>query len=120
MTGREEVRERLDRFWLEADREAEGRKDSQYALDRLTAALKDLKGQEREIAETLVSEWVLSGEPRRQFDALAVIERLLLTSAAPALRDLADQLTRSNEPGAPYDLAWVNRILAKLGATSER
>jgi hypothetical protein len=51
-------------------------------------------------------------------DERAVVDRLLsefrITTALPALRVLADRLETQHSPGAPYEWAKVNRLIALL------
>lgn len=110
------VAHRLNELWVRADEEAAQRKDSQHALEALVSFLHGLDVGDREDAETTLAEWIFSGDPRRQFDALASIERLEIQSAVPALRRLAAKFERSLAPSAPYDWAWVNRILGRLAS----
>lgn len=97
-----------------ADEEAARLKDSQHALELLTRFVECLDGPDRKEAEAVLTEWIFSEDPRRQFDALASVERLQIRSAVPALRGLAAQFEGSSAPSAPYDWAWVNRILGQF------
>lgn len=108
---------RLEEVWARADEHAAQRNDPQYAQEVLTRFIESLKGGDREEAESVCAEWVFSGDPRRQFDALATIQRLELRSAVPALRRLAAEFEESSEAGAPYDWAWVNRIIGQLDSS---
>jgi len=108
------VAARLNDIWTRADKEAAERKDSQHALEELARFLGGLAGDERDEAEAAITGWISSTDARRQFDALATIERLEVRSALPALRRLADEYESSTSPSAPYDWAWVNRIIGRL------
>jgi hypothetical protein len=68
------------------------------------------------VADHVLATWVGSAEAKRQFDALVLIDELAVVSALPSLRALAARLESSSEPSAPYDWAWINRIIGKLAA----
>lgn len=74
----------------------------------------DLCGSDRAVFESLLIERISSDDPGERFTALAVIDDQQIVGAIPALRMLADQLEYAAGPSAPYDLAKVNRILARL------
>ncbi len=89
-------------------------KDSYLALDRLHSLYRKLDDDERAMAEIVLSEWALSEDEGLRFDALAMIKDFRIAAALPMLRKLADRLFLSKEPGAPYELKKVNRIISAL------
>ena len=97
------VASHLNDVWVSADAEAAQRKDSQHALEVRVRFFEGIEGSDRDEAEAALSDWVFSTDPRRQFDALATIERLEVRSALPAVRRLADEFERSTSASAPYD-----------------
>ena len=66
------------------------------------------------MADQVLAEWALSDDEAVRFDALALIDEFKITNAAPALRKLKSRLASSSEPGAPYELQKVYRIIAGL------
>ena len=112
MTG--EFQEKMDRFWQESDTEALRSKDSQYVQERLARWISNLSPSEREQADEILISWIHSGDSQRQFDALSLISELGVTAAIPELRVLAMEFEQSDKPSAPYDWAWVNRIIGRL------
>jgi hypothetical protein len=109
----------LDELWDRLDKEGASLKDSHYSTAKLRRFVKGLRGIEREEAESVLADWIFSGDPKRRFDALATIEDLELRSAVPALRRLSAEFEESSSPSAPYDWAWVNRIIARLTSVPE-
>jgi hypothetical protein len=110
----EEFRESMESFRKTADIEAAAQKDSQQALDQLCTLYKKFDVPERAMASRVLAEWSLSSDPGKRFDALAIIKEFRVSDALPALRELAIRLESSAEPGAPYELQKVNRIVGSL------
>lgn len=109
-----EMREAMDAYWRRVDAEALELKDSQLALERLESLYRRLDAGDRALADVVVTEWVVSDDDARRFDAEVLIERCRIDSAAPALRRLARKLETSAEPGAPFERERVDRILVAL------
>ncbi len=110
----EEFRKSMELFRENADTEATAQKDPQLALDGLCALYENFDVADRLLADRVLIEWCLSTDAGKRFDALAPIEDYGVTSAAPALRVLASRLEISAEPGAPFELKRVERILRGL------
>lgn len=49
-----------------------------------------------------------------RFDALAIIGEFRVPAALPALRLLSARLQHESSPGAPFEVAKVNRIIDRL------
>jgi hypothetical protein len=109
-----EFRESMETFRRRADVEAAAQKDPQLALDQLHELYAKLDASERGMANRVLVEWCLSTDEGMRFDALAIIDDFRVSDAAPALRELANRLRKSNEPGAPYELQKANRIANSL------
>ena len=92
--------------------DAIARKQSQDALVEFERHYQLLTPDERAIVDRLLAEQVQSDDENVRFDALALVNKFKIRSADPALRRLADRLTREHHPGAPYERAKVNGILA--------
>jgi hypothetical protein len=110
------VRKDWTNFREQASEEAIEAKDSQSALFALYAYYKSLTGEERLIIDRLLAEQLGGDDEDVWFDALAVIREFRVTSALPALRELADRLESAHGPSAPYDWAKVNRLIGYLTA----
>lgn len=108
----------LEDFLKRVDREGDRAKDSQHALDELERRYRDLDETERHVALEAFTAWILGTDPRRQFAALAMIDRFSIQEALPELRRLAEALETATGPSAPYDWAKVNRIIGRLTSTS--
>lgn len=113
----------LDEFRLEmaayprsADDDAASLKDSQLALEKLSALYKKFDDTERRMADRVLSEWALSEDEGLRFDALVLIDEFKIDTAISSLNELAARLASSEEPSAPYELNKVQRIIAGLGA----
>jgi len=110
------VREELEQFWNCVDLQAQLTKDPHYALKRLIDRFQSFSEDERLEAERVVAGWTLSDQPRKRFDAVALVDRLRIRQALPMLRELADRFEHSVEPRGPYDWAWINRVIGRLTA----
>lgn len=102
----------------ELDRRAVESKSSQEAIIELSRRYGLLEEDERAEIDELLAKWVLSDDEAERFDALAIIFDHDVASAIPALRQLASRLEESDEVGAPYEWAKVNRLLGRLIPTA--
>lgn len=106
----DEVRRLLNEEWERIDREAEQKKDSQSAVFALEVSVAVSRRRGRSANDEVI-EWLLSGDPKRQYDALALMQDFSIVTALPALRALADRFEQADTPSAPYDWAAVNRVI---------
>lgn len=119
MTSKQ-MRERLEQAWAGIDEMAEASKDSHSAVFALQNLYRDFSPQERRAADQVIMEWILSDDDdKKVFDGLALIDEFRISSAVPALRQLADRFSLSDSVSAPYSWAKVNRIIGRLTASSE-
>jgi len=105
--------------WMNAareqiEREAQRDKDTPRALVELQRLYRSFDDAERTAADEVAIAWALSDDLDKRFDGLAMINMHEIRSAVPALRELARRLPGEQGPQSPYDLAKVQRILAKL------
>jgi len=110
----EDVRERLERSWLELDRSLAERKDSHGTVTALIHLYRTFSSEERSLANHVICDWLTSATSRKQFDALVLVDEFQIKEAIPVLRALQRQFEQRNDHQAPYDWARVNRILARL------
>jgi hypothetical protein len=108
------IRELMNAEWVRVDREAQVRKNSQSATLALFDFYRGLSDDMRAAADRVLVEWALSDDPAKQFDALAIIDEFSVTTAIPALKELALRFAESDEASSHYDLAKVRRILERL------
>lgn len=116
----EELRQALESFRDQANREAVASKTSHEAYIELTALYGRFDSDERAIAETVLIDWLESDDESKRWDAEALIRDHRVIAAIPALRALADMLEESDEPGAPYEWAKVNRLLGHLANSEDQ
>lgn len=110
----EECRDKMHQFWESTNREALEVKESYLALDRLHSLYRSLDPSERDLAGQVLAEWVRSDQEAKRFDAVALIREFEIGRAVPALRQRADELRRSDDPGAPFEREKVEGLLADL------
>lgn len=96
------------------DTEARGAKMSQAAVVELSHRYASLDAESRGVVDERLSEWVLSDDENRRFDALALVSDHRIVRALPSLRQLLVRLQDAKDPGAPYEQAKVRRIMARL------
>lgn len=90
-------------------------KDSPQATIALVAEIRGLVPEDRDLADEVIGEWVLSADESKRFDSLAVVDELGIRSAIPRLRELEARLAKMGGPGAPFEAKKIRRILAGLG-----
>lgn len=106
----DEFRAEITSYWHSADDFARSFKDPSIVLSRLLALYRKFNEAEKIMADQIFCEWVLSGNERLRFDALALIDELKISSALYALDRLTERMSLSVEPGAPYELKKIIRI----------
>ena len=97
-----------------ADDEAKVLKDPYVTLEKLRVLYGNFNDAERRMANQVLNEWTLSEDESVRFDALAMIDDLKLATAVPTLNKLGERLGTSTQPGAPYELKKIYRILFGL------
>ena len=110
----EEWHQQMDEWWSETDSRAKAAKDSQSATLSLIARILGLSDEERKMSEIVIADWTLSTDECKRFDALAAIDELGIRSALPQLHLLESRILKRKDPGAPFELEKVRRILANL------
>jgi hypothetical protein len=110
----DDVRRQMEGWWRDTDSAAIAAKDSQRVTLDLVALIRGLDPEERAMADVVIGEWLLSTEERKRFDALAVVGEVEMQVAIPTLRVLESQLVTKQDPGAPFELKKVRRLLAQL------
>ena len=112
----EEFREEMESYWRDVNAESEKLKDSYIVPKKLHSLYLSFDPVERKMADRVLAEWALSEEESLRFDALNLIWNFKITSTVEALHQLRLRLAaNSTDPGAPYELTKVNRILEILG-----
>ena len=112
------VRTEWEAFWREADQTSQDAKDSQGALFALFDRYRNLRPDERKAVNGLLAEKLASPDENVRFDVLALVGEFNIRSAEPQLRSLAARLEAEVTPGAPFELAEVNRTLKQLKMSS--
>lgn len=110
-----DFRDLMNSFRQCVDGEGTNRKDSYFALDRMFAFYRDLDGLEKQMANLVLSEWLLSSDENLRFDALALVKEFHLLDTTAALLKLAERLRDQHEPGSPYELKKVQKLLVSMG-----
>jgi hypothetical protein len=110
----EEFRKQFEAHRKDAVREATYFKDPYLSLNRLKRFYKGLDDTARHMADQVLQEWAISEDAKASYDALVLIDELGINAALPTLVGLAQRLEAKRSPSAPYDLKWVNRIIARL------
>jgi hypothetical protein len=110
----EEMRKELGTYRDSVTTEAQNLKEPEMAHEKLHQALESLDDIELKLAFEVITEWVLSDRDGVRFDALALVDDLHITQAVTSLRQLAQRLEHSKDPGAPYEIQKIQRILGRL------
>jgi hypothetical protein len=89
-------------------------KDSNSVPEQLLELYLDLTVIERESADWVICEWAISPDAATRFDGQALIDRIGLIAAIPALERAEDNLSHSTEAMARYELQRVHRLIMEL------
>jgi hypothetical protein len=108
------ARNEWEAYSREIDQTYQDAKDSQGALLALIDRYNGLGPDERRAVDELLSEQLTSPDENVRFDALALVGEFNIRSTEPHLRSLAARLQAEMTPGAPFELAKVNRILKQI------
>ena len=100
--------------WERLDAEAQAAKFSHEALLRLTDFYRRLDDEDRRVVDETLASWVLEGDERRRFDALALIDEFGIRCALPALEADLARLADAVGASVPTDRAKLERIIADL------
>jgi len=82
--------------------------------ERLAGLYRALSAEERRAVDELIFDDLMSPDEARRFDAVALVREFRIRSAAKTLVRLAEVLEEASSPGAPYEWAKVNRLIAYL------
>ena len=93
---------------------AEAEKQSHLAVAMLFDMYQALEPGERLVIDRLLADDLSSDSEPLRFLALALLQEFGISSALEDLRSLALKLETATGPGAPYEWAKVNRIVAQL------
>lgn len=113
------------RIWHETAVEAralvDSGRDPMAPVELLSELYSALADDERDVADALLAEDLLSDDSGVRYDALWIVNDLAIKSAVPALQALASRLAASAELDATFELQKVGRLLQKLtdGAAQE-
>jgi hypothetical protein len=107
-------RREFEGVWERFDAEAQAAKFSHEAVLRLADYYRHLDNEDKRVVDETLASWVLEGDERRQFDALALIDEFRIRSALPALEADLARLANAAGPSVPTDRAKLQRIIADL------
>ena len=68
----------------------------------------------QQVVDRILTSWVLNGDARRRFDALALIDEFGIRSALPVLQSALTRLEDAAGPSVRTDRAKLERIIAGL------
>jgi len=115
----DEFRHEMDDFWNQVDREFVEKKESHGAVMELMKLYRRFDAEEQAMARQVITEWLRSPDPRKQFDALAIVDEFVIVDALPTLRELQAEAEKRTDHEAQYDWARLNRIAGRLASASE-
>lgn len=73
-----------------------------------------LDQDDRAVVDQVLSDWIVSEDPRRRFDAESLVDHFAIRAVLPAVRSARDALRNATGPSAPFDRAKIERIIRKL------
>lgn len=89
-------------------------KQSYVVTDQLDRYFRALDEAGREQIEPLLTEWLLSDDASKRWDALRLVDHFTITAMRPTLLDLHEKLARIPGAGAVFEREGVARTLADL------
>lgn len=104
----------FESVWEQFDAEAQAAKFSHEAVLRLADYYRRLDTDDKRVVDETLAFWILEGDERRRFDALALIDEFQITSALPTLEADLARLANTTGPSVPTDRAKLERIIAEL------
>jgi len=114
-----EFRQEMNDYWDRIDRESIEKKESHGAVMELMKLYRRFDDDEQRMAREVIVEWLRSPEPRKQFDALALVDEFLMVDALSTLRELQAEAEERTDHEAPYDWARLNRIVGRLSEAGD-
>jgi hypothetical protein len=108
--------ERMHDAWQRADAAGQGAKDARLALVELEQVYRSLAPDERPDADRAVVEWLGDDDPRRRFDALALVEAFGIASAAVALDRLVERHRADDDAFHEHERERALAVRASLSA----
>ena len=114
-----EFRQEMNDYWARIDNEAIEKKESHGAVMELMKLYRRFDDGEQRMARDVIVEWLRSPEPRKQFDALALVDEFLIVDALSTLRELQSGAEERTDHEAPYDWTRLNRIVGRLSEAGE-
>jgi hypothetical protein len=108
------TREDFESFWTRVDAAAVESKESQEATIRLASLYRELDDDDRAVVDEALADWVVHGDERRRFDAVALIQEFEIRSALAGLRERLATLPGGSVGPAGAERAKLERVLAAL------
>ena len=112
-------REVMEERWQEFEHEASALSEGNLATVLGKAWYRTLDPTERTLADQVLGDWLLRGTSGQQFDALALIREFRISSAEPALHQLAANLDRMPGPEATHLCKKVQRVIDALNDSND-
>jgi hypothetical protein len=108
------TREEFETFWAQIDASAVSSKDSPMATIRLTSFYRNLGDEDRTVVDDALADWVIDGDERRRFDAVALIQEFEIRSALGAMRERLAALPEGSDGSVGAERAKLERVVAAL------
>ena len=96
------------------EEEAARSKQSEDVIAGLARAYVELGAIERNVVDDILAEWLLSEDITYRFDARALVRRLKVHGALPALRSLSQRLSLDSSARSRHEHTAVLETIAEL------
>jgi hypothetical protein len=116
----QKIRREIESYWQKVEVEGDEMKNPMSAVWKMTEFYRSFDAKKRFLADQFVSDWVLSDDEGARYMALSLIEDFRIQVALPNLRKLANRLSLSKEPGAPFEIEKINRIFDTFPAQTQK
>jgi len=84
------------------------------ATVQLASFYKGLDADDRGVVDEALAAWVVSGDDRRRFDAVALIREFEIRSATPALRARLESLGEASSGPLADEREWLAQLMVAL------
>jgi hypothetical protein len=108
------TREWWEDLRAQMDQEARASKQSQEATVALERAYRDLNDSDRRVIDPILSEWLLSTDSAKRYDARYLVRSFKIKSALPDLKKLESRLKADPTTPAQYELKRIREIIEEI------
>jgi hypothetical protein len=120
MTDSEGVLRTFEADWERLDQEERNLRLANHTLIELQKIYAALSSDQRQVVDSILGDWVLSDNERRQFDGESLIDHFHITAALPALRSAVGSTVDATDAPTAYRREKLQRLIEALDPRAGR